>query len=77
MTTPAERMLELTSLPSPNTAAAHFLSIVQTSSGGSFLASELEIDIMEIEVAMESPIDIDLESGIEVEINEPIEVEIC
>jgi len=66
--TPAERMLELTSLTGLSTPAEHFLSIVQTGGAGSFLASELGIEIMEINTEIEDSIDVEVGETISVSI---------
>ena len=55
-----------------------FLSIVQTGGGtGSFIASELEIEIMELSVEIESGIGVEIQDPIEIEIDNEISVELC
>jgi hypothetical protein len=44
---------------------------------GYFIASELDIEMTEINVELSAPIEIELQPEIEVAIQEPIEVEIC
>ena len=66
--TPAERMLELTSLMGLNTPAEHFLSITQTGGAGSFIASELGIDFAELSAEISNEINIDIDEGISISI---------
>jgi len=69
--------LELTSLSGPHSLAEHMLSITQTTGTGSFIASELEIEIMEINLELSEPIEVVLTEEIEIAIENEIEVEIC
>ena len=44
---------------------------------GSFIASELEIEIMELGVEIESGIEVEMQEPIEIEIDNEISVELC
>ena len=75
--TPAERMLELSSLPTGNTPALHFLSITQGTGTGSFIASELEIEMAELSIELTEEITVELNDEVSIEIEEEISVEVC
>ena len=75
--TPAEQLIGLTSLSGQHTAAEHFLSITQGTGTGAFIASEMTVDIMEIKVEVQAPIEVEIVEPIEVEVQQTINVELC
>lgn len=80
MPTAGERMLELSALPTGNTARAHFLSIVQgTGTIQVFEAIDVEIEMVDYEVVVEPEFTVNLqEDEYQVQL-EPAEyeVEVC
>ena len=79
MPTARERMLELSSLPSGNTARAHFLSIVQENGLQIYDALDVELDMCDYEVVMEPEFTVQLqEEEYQVTLeNNDFEVEVC
>ena len=80
MPTAAERMLELSALPTGNTARAHFLSIVQgTGTIQVFEAIDVELEMADYEVVVDSEYVVQLqESEYQVELEpEEYTVEFC
>ena len=80
--TPAERMLNLSSLPSGATPAAHFLSITQTGGGTGdvYVYGTLDVELLmcEYDVELEPEISVELEGEFEVTLEDPeFDVEVC
>lgn len=77
MTTARERMLQLSPLPSGNTARAHFLAIQQVA-GSLQVFGELEVELMaDLEVSIESEMEIELEQDNVIVLEPELEVEVC
>jgi hypothetical protein len=78
MSTARARMLELSPLPSGESARAHFLAITQ-GSGSIIIYGELEVELMaDYEVSLETEYTAELEAfEFEVELEKEFEVEVC
>ena len=53
------------------------IGVPVTTGTGSFIASELEIEIMELSIEIESGIEVAINEPIDVEIDNEIDVELC
>jgi len=67
-------VLEITSLPGIGNLAEHLSSV--STGAGSFIASELELDIVEINLEMVAPINVTISNEFEITIENELEIEI-